>query len=199
MNVLSLFDGKSCGRIALERAGICVTSYYASEIDKYAIKVSQDNYPDIIPIGSVTDVSFKDGILTTSHGEFDVGKFDLVIGGSPCQSFSFAGKQEGFEGKSGLFYHFKRILDEVKEHNPDVKFLLENVKMKKIFENVITEEMGVNPIVINSNLVSAQNRHRLYWTNIEGIEQPEDKGILLKDIVQADVDSKYYVKSNTNK
>lgn len=181
MKVLSLFDGMSCGRIALERAGFEVEEYYASEIDKYAVQVSKDNYPDIIHIGDVTQVSYKDGVLHTQFGSYQTD-IDMVIGGSPCTSFSVAGDGSGFDGESGLFFEYLRILREV---NPKY-FLLENVCMKKEWENVITQEVGVNPIMINSALVSAQNRKRLYWTNIEGITQPKDKGITLPDILECD-------------
>lgn len=178
MIVLSLFDGISCGRLALERAGIKVENYYASEIDKYAVTVSKKNWPDIIQIGDVTQVSYKDGVLHTQFGSYQT-EIDMVIGGSPCQSFSVAGNGKGFNGSSGLFYEWLRILREV---SPKY-FLLENVCMKKEWENVITQEVGVAPIMINSALVSAQNRKRLYWTNIEGITQPQDKGIVLIDIL----------------
>lgn len=182
MKVLSLFDGMSAGRLALERAGIEVEEYYASEIDKYASTISKNNWPDIIPIGDVTQVSYKDGVLHTQFGSYQTD-IDMVIGGSPCQSFSVAGNGTGFEGKSGLFYEWVRILREV---NPKY-FLLENVCMKKEWENEITQEVGVTPIMINSALVSAQNRKRLYWTNIEGITQPQDKGITLPDILECNV------------
>ena len=178
MIVLSLFDGMSCGRLALERAGIEVESYYASEIDKYAVTVSKKNWPDIIQIGDVTQVSYKDGVLYTQFGSYQT-EIDMVIGGSPCQSFSVAGNGKGFNGSSGLFYEWLRILREV---SPKY-FLLENVCMKKEWENVITQEVGVAPIMINSALVSAQNRKRLYWTNIEGITQPQDRGILLSALL----------------
>lgn len=170
MKVLSLFDGMSCGRIALDRAGIEVENYFASEIDPYAIKVSKANYPDIKHIGCVTDVKAE-----------NLPQIDLLIGGSPCQGFSFAGKQLNFEDpRSKLFFEYVRLLKECKPKY----FLLENVVMKKEFQDVITKEMGVEPILINSALVSAQNRKRLYWTNISGIKQPEDKGLLLKDIIE---------------
>jgi DNA (cytosine-5)-methyltransferase 3A len=169
MNVLSLFDGMSCGQIALNRAGIKYDKYFASEIDKYAIQVTQHNYPETIQIGDILDVKGS-----------DLPKIDIMFGGSPCQGFSFAGKRLNFEDpRSKLFFEFVRLKEEL---NPKY-FLLENVKMKKEHEQVITEHMGVEPIRINSNLVSAQNRERLYWTNIPGIEQPEDKGILVKDII----------------
>lgn len=178
MNVLSLFDGMSCGQIALERAGIKVDNYFASEIDKYAIKVTQNNYPDTKHIGSVVDVKVE-----------DLPKIDLLIGGSPCQGFSFAGKQLNFEDpRSKLFFEFVRLKNEL---NPKY-FLLENVKMKKEFQDIISEHMGVEPIMINSSLVSAQNRKRLYWTNIPGVCQPEDKGIYLNSVLEDDVDGKYF-------
>ena len=170
MNVLSLFDGMSCGRIALDRLGIKVDNYYASEIDKYAIKVSEANYPDIIQVGDVTE-------LDTST----LPKIDLVMGGSPCQGFSFAGKQLAFDDpRSALFFEFVRCVKELKPKY----FLLENVRMKKEYLDVISEYMGVEPIMINSALVSAQNRVRYYWTNIPGVEQPEQRGMVLRDILE---------------
>ena len=175
MNVLSLFDGMSCGRIALERLGIKVDNYFASEIDKYAIKVSEANYPDIIQVGDITELD-----LST------LPKIDLIMGGSPCQGFSFAGKQLAFDDpRSALFFEFVRC---VKELNPKY-FLLENVRMKKEYLDVISEYMGVEPIMINSALVSAQNRVRYYWTNILGIEQPEQRGIVLRDILVPNLES----------
>ena len=169
MKVLSLFDGISCGKVALERAGIQVEEYVAYEIDKSAIQISKKNYPEIVQRGDVTKADF-----TEFKG------FDLVMGGSPCQGFSIAGKQLNFEDpRSKLFFEFKRAIDEVKPKY----FLLENVKMKKEYENIISEYLGVEPIEINSSLVSAQNRKRLYWTNIPGVQRPEDRGIMLKDIV----------------
>jgi DNA (cytosine-5)-methyltransferase 3A len=169
MNVLSLFDGMSCGQIALNRAGIKYDKYFASEIDKYAIEVTQHNYPETIQIGDILNVKGS-----------DLPKIDLMFGGSPCQGFSFAGKGLNFEDpRSKLFFEFVRLKEEL---NPKY-FLLENVRMKKESEQIITEYLGVEPIRINSKLVSAQSRERLYWTNIPGIEQPEDKGILVKDIL----------------
>ena len=169
MKVLSLFDGISCGKVALERAGIQVEEYVAYEIDKSAIQISKKNYPEIVQRGDVTKADF-----TEFKG------FDLVMGGSPCQGFSIAGKQLNFEDpRSKLFFEFKRAIDEVKPKY----FLLKNVKMKKEYENIISEYLGVEPIEINSSLVSAQNRKRLYWTNIPGVQRPEDRGIMLKDIV----------------
>lgn len=183
MNILSLFDGMSCGRIALDRLGIKVDKYYASEIDKYTMQVAKANYPDTIHIGSVVDVKAA-----------ELEEIDLLIGGSPCQGFSFAGKQLNFDDpRSALFFEFVRLLKECREINPNVFFLLENVKMKKEYQDVITEHLGVEPIEINSALVSAQNRKRLYWTNIPGVQQPEDRGIFLKDILEIEVDEKYYL------
>lgn len=183
MNVLSLFDGMSCGRIALERAGIQVDNYFASEIDKHAIKVSQNNWDDVTAIGDVTKISFKDGVLYTEVGEFQVGKIDLVIAGSPCQGFSIAGKQLAFDDeRSKLYFVFERILKEVQEENPDVKFLLENVKMKQEYKDVITMRLGVDHVSINSKVVSAQSRGRDYWSNIN-FTLPEDKCIIVKDIL----------------
>jgi DNA (cytosine-5)-methyltransferase 3A len=206
----------SCGRLALADAGINVTEYHASEIDQHAIKVTKANWPDTVQLGSVVNVTVN------QH-------YDLLIGGSPCQSFSFAGKRKGmatkdeqeiltlshylqlkadgyeFEGQSYLFWEYVRILQECREINPNIKFLLENVLMSEKWERVITQTMGVKPIQINSALVSAQNRNRLYWTNIglqpQGlfgfeesiIPQPADRGILLKDILQTNVPEKYYV------
>jgi site-specific DNA-cytosine methylase len=159
----------SCGQIALNRVGIKYDKYFASEIDKYAIQVTQHNYPETIQIGDILDVKGS-----------DLPKIDIMFGGSPCQGFSFAGKRLNFDDpRSKLFFEFVRLKEEL---NPKY-FVLENVKMKKEHEQVITEHMGVEPIRINSNLVSAQSRERLYWTNIPGIEQPEDKGILVKDII----------------
>lgn len=173
MNVLSLFDGMSCGRIALERAGIQVTNYFASEIDKHAIKVAMHNYPDTQQLGDVT-----------KWREWNLPKTDLLIGGSPCQGFSFAGKQLAFDDpRSKLFFEFVACL----EHFKPKYFLLENVRMKKEHLQVITDVLGVEPIRINSNLVSAQNRDRYYWTNIPDVIMPTDRGIYLKDIIQTDL------------
>lgn len=177
MNVLSLFDGMACGRIALERAGIHVDKYFASEIDKYAMQIAKKNYPDIIHVGDVQDVMYPE--------TFDGHKIDLIMGGSPCQGFSFAGQRLNFDDpRSKLFFEYARL---VKECKPKY-FLLENVRMKQESQDVITEMLGVEPVVINSNLVSAQNRHRLYWTNIPFDGQPEDKGIMLKDILLDDAE-----------
>jgi site-specific DNA-cytosine methylase len=196
LNVLSLFDGMSAGMIALERANILVSSYYASEIDKHAIKVSQANYPEIIRIGDVTKVSYSDGMLTTENGTFYVGKIDLLIGGSPCQSISNAGMGEGLQGKSKLFYEYLRVLKEVSPTN----FLLENVVGKKEAIDTITSLVGVQPIKINSNLVSAQNRNRYYWTDIENVSQPVNLEIYLCNIISEMANgAKIFVKKNSKK
>lgn len=180
MIVLSLFDGMSCGQIALNQLGLEVERYFASEIKPHAIKCTQHNFPDTIQVGDVCKISYRDGILTTENGDFEVGKIDLLIGGSPCQGFSRAGKELNFnDERSKLFFEYVRILKEV---NPTY-FLLENVVMRKEYSNVITDILGVTPIMINSALVSAQERKRLYWTNIQGIEQPEDRDIYLCDVV----------------
>ena len=218
MNVLSLFDGMSCGQIALKELDITPGIYYASEIDKHAIAQTQLNFPDTVQLGSVTEV--------------DVSKLepiDLLIGGSPCQSFSFAGKRNGmttteheevltlerylelkeqgfkFEGQSYLFWEYIRILTDIRKYNPNVLFFLENVEMGKKWEAVLSHAIGLYGVHINSALVSAQNRKRIYWTNIrtrkEGlfgevytdIPQPEDRGLLLKDILELEVDEKYYL------
>jgi len=170
MNVLSLFDGMSCGQIALNRAGIKYDNYFASEIDKYAIQVTQANYPNTKQLGSITEL---DGTK--------LPKIDLLFGGSPCQDLSQAKPDgEGLNGeRSGLFWHYVRLLKETKP----AYFLLENVVMKQEWASIISEELGVQPIEINSNLVSAQNRRRLYWTNIPNIKQPTDKGITIGDII----------------
>jgi len=170
MNVLSLFDGMSCGQIALNQLGIKIDHYFAAEIDKYAIQVAKNNFPDTIHLGDVTKIK----------GD-DLPKIDLLIGGSPCQGFSFAGKQLNFDDpRSKLFFEFVRLLKETKPKY----FLLENVRMKKEYQDIITEHLGVEPIMINSSLVSAQNRVRLYWTNIPNIKQPDDRGIVIKDILE---------------
>lgn len=218
MNVLSLFDGQSCGQIALKELGIIPDKYYASEIDKHAIAQTQLNFPNTIQLGSVVDV--------------DVSKLepiDMILAGSPCTNFSAAGKRNGmttteneeiytldrylqlkeegfqFEGQSYLFWEFMRILTDIRKYNPNVKFLLENVEMGDKWERVLSEAIGVFGVHINSALVSAQNRKRIYFTNIRvkevglfgelhsDIPQPEDRGILLKDILEKEVDEKYYL------
>jgi len=219
MNVLSLFDGMSCGQLALNRLGIKYDKYYAAEIEKHAISVTMANFPNTIQLGDVRNVKAS-----------DLPKIDLIMGGSPCQSFSFAGKMKGmstkdekqilslehymelksqeyeFEGQSYLFWEYMRLLNELKPKY----FLLENVVMVEKWEKVLTKAIGVSPIKINSNLVSAQNRKRLYWTNIGlepaglfgemvcAIKQPEDKGILLKDILQDNPNAVYYTLTSQN-
>jgi DNA-cytosine methyltransferase len=173
MNVLSLFDGMSCGRIALERCGFTVKNYWASEIDKYAMTVAKANWPDMVHIGDVRNVIWPE--------MFDGEPIDLLIGGSPCQGFSWAGKRLNFDDpRSKLFFEFVRVLREAKPK----WFLLENVNMKQEFQDIISEQLGVKPIRINSNIVSAQNRDRLYWTNIPMSSMPENKRIVLKDILE---------------
>lgn len=177
MKVLSLFDGMSCGRIALDRAGIEVDQYYASELDKYAITVTQANWPSTIQLGDVTQ---------WQEWDIDWASIDLLIGGSPCQGFSFAGKQLAFDDpRSKLFFVYVDILNHIRSVNPDVNFMLENVKMKKEYLDVISNLVGVQPVFINSALVSAQNRQRFYWANWD-FQQPEDKVIMLADILETE-------------
>lgn len=199
MNVLSLFDGISCGQQALKELGVPIENYYASEIDKHAIAITQYQYPNTIQLGDVTK---------WREWGIDWACIDLVQGGSPCQGFSFAGKQLNFnDPRSALFFVFADILEHTKKHNPNVKFLLENVRMKKEYQDVISQTLRVQPVMINSALVSAQNRVRLYWTNIGAIEQPEDRGILLRDVIEREpkieirdksycIDATYYKGTN---
>lgn len=207
MNVLSLFDGMSCGRITLSELGISVEKYYASEVDKFAIKATMQNFPDIIQVGDVRELEVS--ILD---------KIDLIIGGSPCTNLSMSGKRKGlstkegmevldlqtylelkengfeFEGQSYLFWEYIRIYHELIKRGDNPKFFLENVEMGKKWESVFNETMGRKGIHINSALVSAQNRRRIYWTDIhDDIPQPEDRGILLKDILEEEVDEKYFL------
>lgn len=218
MKVLSLFDGFSCGQIALKELGIIPDRYYASEIDKFAIAQTKLNFPNTIHLGSVVDVDVS-----------NLERIDLLIGGSPCQSFSFAGKRKGmatkceiqitkleqyldlknegfqFEGQSYLFWEYMRILTDIRKYNPGVLFLLENVEMGSKWERILSEAIGIFGVHINSALVSAQNRKRIYWTNIRtksvgmfgelysDIPQPADRVILLRDILESDVDEKYFL------
>lgn len=182
INVLSLFDGISVGKVALEREGIKVGNYYASEIDENAMKISKKNHPDIIQLGDVTQL--------TEEELFKLPKIDLLIGGSPCQDISLAkrSKSAGLEGeKSKLFFEYLRILEWLKIHNnKDIKFLLENVKGKKDDIDAISEFMNVQPVLINSELVSAQVRKRNYWTNIShNIIQPVNRNIKLEDVLES--------------
>jgi DNA-cytosine methyltransferase len=222
LNVLSLFNGMGCIWLALDECGIKVNKRYSSEIDKYAIQVNDKNYPDTIQLGDVRNIKGS-----------DLGFIHLLGGGSPCQSFSFAGKRNGmstkceieilsldkylelkaqnfeFEGQSYLFWEYMRILNELREINPGIKFLLENVEMGAKWEKILTQAIGINPIYINSSLVSAQNRKRVYWTNIGAeadglfgelyckIPQPKDKGIFLKDVLEDEVAEKFYLKDET--
>lgn len=173
ITVLSLFDGISCGKVALDRAGIKVKNYYASEIDEYAMQVSKNNHPDIIHLGDVN---------AWRNWNIDWSQIDLLIGGSPCQGFSFAGKLLNFnDERSKLFFVYVDILNHIKSVNPNVKFLLENVKMKADYQNVISGYLGVEPMRINSALVSAARRDRLYWVNFD-VDMPEDRGITFDDI-----------------
>ena len=219
INVLSLFDGMSCGQIALKELGIKVDKYYASEIEKYAIAMTKYNFPNTIHIGDVRKV---DG--------HKLGHIDMLIGGSPCTNFSFAGRRNGmnttegveiytlehylrlknegfeFDGESFLFWEYMRILGEIRETNPNVIFFLENVEMGEKWESVLSNAIGIRGVHINSALVSAQTRKRIYWTNIrtkcEGlfgwvepdIPQPKDEGIVVQDILEDEVDEKYYLK-----
>ena len=174
-NVIGLFDGISCGQMALKKAGIECDQYYASEIDKYAMKVTQQQFPNTIQLGSVTDWESWESPF------FHIDNVDLVMGGSPCQGFSLAGKQLNFDDpRSSLFFEFLAI---VKHFKPKY-FLLENVKMRQDIQDAISKELGVEPILINSNLVSAQNRRRLYWTNIPNVKLPDDRGITLESILE---------------
>tara|TARA_A100000172_G_scaffold49795_2_gene31239 strand:+ start:14102 stop:15448 length:1347 start_codon:yes stop_codon:yes gene_type:complete len=187
IKVLSLFDGMSCGQIALDQLGIEVDTYYASEIDKYAIEITQKNFPETIQVGDITKLDPK-----------DFADVDLIMGGSPCQGFSFAGKQLAFDDpRSALFFEFIRMLKAIKPKY----FLLENVRMKKEFVDIISQQVsecypeitfGIQPILINSSLLSAQSRQRFYWTNIPNIKQPEERGIVLRDILENDVDNEFY-------
>ncbi len=196
MKVLSLFDGISCGKVALERAGFSNLRYYASEIDKNAIKVSEDNHNDIVRLGDVTKLSYKDGFLIGDGFKRYVGKIDLLIGGSPCQSFSQAAvmteNQTGLSGKSKLFYEYLRLLEEVRAFNPNIKFLLENVKMKKESKCQLDHYLGVEGKYLNSELVSFQKRPRFYWTNWDW-DLPNDSNINFQNFKEDGDLSKYKV------
>lgn len=213
MNVLSLFDGISCGMVALQQLGISFNSYYASEIEPNAEKVSQRQYPNIIRIGDVTKLNYENGVLISEKGRFNVDNIDLLIGGSPCQGFTYAGFQDGmvteedieitsletylrykeqgykFKGQSYLFWEYVRLLKQIK---PEY-FLLENVKMAKKWENIITNALGVQPILLNSADFSPQRRQRLYWANFK-IEQPiTSNSQVLQDIVRTEDNNHYHL------
>lgn len=179
MKVISLFDGISTGQYCLKELGIDVETYYASEIDKYAIAITQYNFPNTVQMGDVNN---------WKEWDIDWSTIDLIIGGSPCQNLSNAGNGTGLEGsESGLFYRYLEILNHIKSLNPNVKFLLENVVMKKEWEQTFNDLLGVKPILIDSAIVSAQRRKRLYWTNIPIVGELEKKDITLKDIVEPTV------------
>nr|DAP13325.1 MAG TPA: Cytosine specific methyltransferase [Caudoviricetes sp.] len=199
IKVLSLFDGMSCGQIALRELGVPIERYYASEIDKHAIKQTQLNFPDTIQLGDVE-----------KWREWDIewSEIDLLLAGSPCQGFSLAGKMLGHDDpRSRLYWVFLDILHHVQKLNPNAKYLLENVRMRPSDELGINESLGIRPVVINSALVSAQNRVRLYWSNIQtkseglwgelltDIPQPADRGIYIGDILDDEVDEKYYMRN----
>jgi DNA (cytosine-5)-methyltransferase 3A len=190
MNVLSLFDGMSCGLVALKRAGIKVDNYFASEIDKWAIKIAKKNHPGIIHLGDIHD-----------YEKWELPKIDLILAGPPCQGFSCSGNRLDFnDPRSQLFFKAIEILWDIQKISPEVKFLIENVSsMRGSVRTELTELLEVDPIEINSNLVSAQNRNRNYWSNLNAPGRLKDKGIFLKDIVQpeSEVDEKYYLKENS--
>lgn len=194
MNILSLFDGISCGKVALDRAGIKVDTYYSSEIDEYPQLVSKNNHEGIIYLGDIT--------LWRSW-TIDWSSIDLLLGGSPCQGFSSAGKQLAFDDpRSSLFFTYVDILEHIKSFNKDIKFLLENVKMKKVYLDIISDKLGVQPVFINSSSFSAQSRQRFYWCNwkIEGVV---DSGVILNDILDggywSDRDKSYCIDANYSK
>jgi len=177
MQVLSLFDGLGGCRIALDKVGITPSVYYSSEIDKYAMQVAQHKYPDIIPLGDMT--KWRDW-------DIDFSSIDLLTAGFPCQAWSTAGKMQGDNDPRGALVHdLIDIWKHITSLNPRLKFMFENVKMKKEFLDYVNELFGVEPILINSALVSAQNRKRYYWTNIEGVEQPDDLGLVLADVIES--------------
>ena len=213
MTVLSLFDGISCGMVALKRLGIKVNKYYASEVNPYTIKVSQKNHPEIIHIGDIRKVSYSYGVLATETGTYKVGDIDLIIGGSPCQSFTFAGKREGmttsenieitslkqylelkaagftFQGESYLFWEYIRLLYEIRPKY----FLLENVKMSNHWKEIIDNTLGIKAIAINSENFSAQKRQRLYWTNATVKEELPNNDQILKSIIREEDNNDYHL------
>ena len=186
INVISLFDGMSCGQLALKKIGVKINNYYAAEIDKFAIKEVKENFPNTQHLGDVTN--FK-------NWDLDWASIDILMGGSPCQGFSFAGKQLAFDDpRSELFFVYVDILNHIREHNPNIKFMLENVRMKKEYLDIISEHLGVEPLLINSALVSAQSRNRYYWANWS-FDLPSDKGLVLADIID---DHEFEHISNSN-
>lgn len=185
INVLSLFGGVEIGYAALNKLGIKVNNYYSSEIDKYAIQVSRYNFPDIIELGTVTDWNYWD---------INWNSIDLLLAGFPCQPWSLSGKQEGDGDLRGqLMWDMLDIRNHIQSLNPELRFMFENVKMKQDFQDYINKAIGYYPTLLNSSLVSAQNRNRLFWSNMTGISQPEDRHIYLKDILENNVDEKYYL------
>lgn len=184
MNVLSLFDGISCGQVALQQAGIKIDNYFASEIMKNPIKVTQTNFPNTIQLGDVKNISYKNGVLYTDNGVYTVGKIDLLIGGSPCQGFSIAGKKLNFEDeRSKLFFEFLRIKEEIKPRF----FLFENVRMKDEIADEIDRLLETKRIFIDSRNFTGHIRKRYYWTNINIDKLPEEKNIKIKDIIDNNV------------
>lgn len=184
MRVLSLFDGMSCGQIALNRLGISPSTYYAAETDRHAVWVTQNNYPDTVQLGDINH--WKTWAI-------DWSEIDLILGGSPCQGFSCSGKNRAFEDpRSQLFFTFVDILNHARKENPDLKFLMENVKMRKDHLDIISENLGVEPLFINSGKVSAQNRQRYYWFNWEA-SQPEDMGLILADVIEDNPENPTYM------
>ena len=191
MNILSCFDGISAAQVALRRANISYDKYFSSEIDKFALKVVNAHFPDTIQLGDIE--KWKD---------WDLPRIDLLIGGSPCTGFSVSGKRLGFDdSRSKLFFTFAQIKNTLLERNPNLAFILENVRMKKEWRDIITQYMGVEPILINSATLSAQERKRYYWCNFP-VSQPEDKGILLADIIEdgvVDRNKSYCIDANYKK
>lgn len=197
-NIISLFNGMNCGRIAADNAGIKVDNYFSSEIDEYANKITRKNNPDTVFLGGVEHVHyFNTGLATqrASGSWIDIPNSlcDLLIGGSPCQDLRPG--RDGLRGKkSKLFYEYLRVLNQIREHNPEVEFLFENVcRISNEDKNIISDLLGVQPLKINSALVSAQNRERYYWTNINVKEMPADQGVTINDILEPVVDEKYYL------
>ena len=185
LNVLSLFDGISCGQVALQRAGIEVNKYYASEIEQHPIAITQYNFPDTIQLGDINN---------WREWDIDWNSIDIVIGGSPCQGLTFAGKKLQLEDpRSKLFFVYIDILNHLRNINPDIKFFLENVKMNSESEAKFNELTGYSPYKVNSNLVSAQNRQRNYWTNIKGFNMPKDRNKLVKDVIRQEDNDKYHL------